>query len=210
MKIINKASTGLLLTGLLLGNIANAAIISDYSKIDSVNDNWGIVYQGGYGETFDYATLLNSLAPGSTVALASSSSDGSLTFDLFAATDLSILQTITAYNSTLWSDGAYWYRNSSSVGFSLGSQISQSSADITGIFSADDGTADFDISWHGGLTDVEGGWRSGLTSGLNYDNIWQRYVLVDSGPASVPEPSTLAIFALGMIGLASRRFKKQS
>ncbi|MDO6447576.1 PEP-CTERM sorting domain-containing protein, partial [Colwellia sp. 1_MG-2023] len=26
----------------------------------------------------------------------------------------------------------------------------------------------------------------------------------------VPEPSTLAIFALGMIGLASRRFKKQS
>jgi hypothetical protein len=28
--------------------------------------------------------------------------------------------------------------------------------------------------------------------------------------AKVPEPSTLAIFALGMIGLASRRFKKQS
>jgi hypothetical protein len=27
---------------------------------------------------------------------------------------------------------------------------------------------------------------------------------------SVPEPSTLAIFALGMMGLASRRFKKQS
>lgn len=27
--------------------------------------------------------------------------------------------------------------------------------------------------------------------------------------SSVPEPSTLAIFALGMIGLASRRFKKQ-
>jgi hypothetical protein len=32
----------------------------------------------------------------------------------------------------------------------------------------------------------------------------------DSPPESVPEPSTLAIFALGMIGLASRRFKKQS
>lgn len=28
--------------------------------------------------------------------------------------------------------------------------------------------------------------------------------------ASVPEPSTLAIFALGVIGLASRRFKKES
>jgi hypothetical protein len=32
--------------------------------------------------------------------------------------------------------------------------------------------------------------------------------VVDSQP--VPEPSTLAIFALGMIGLASRRFKKKS
>ncbi|WP_297818509.1 PEP-CTERM sorting domain-containing protein [uncultured Paraglaciecola sp.] len=31
-----------------------------------------------------------------------------------------------------------------------------------------------------------------------------------SGPTSEPEPSTLAIFALGIIGLASRRFKKQS
>jgi hypothetical protein len=31
-----------------------------------------------------------------------------------------------------------------------------------------------------------------------------------SSTSSVPEPSTLAIFALGMIGLASRRFKKQS
>ncbi|MCJ8321967.1 MAG: PEP-CTERM sorting domain-containing protein [Colwellia sp.] len=30
-----------------------------------------------------------------------------------------------------------------------------------------------------------------------------------TGTANVPEPSTLAIFALGMIGLASRRFKKQ-
>ena len=33
---------------------------------------------------------------------------------------------------------------------------------------------------------------------------------VTFGVTSVPEPSTLAIFALGMIGLASRRFKKQS
>ena len=30
------------------------------------------------------------------------------------------------------------------------------------------------------------------------------------GKVDVPEPSTLAIFALGMMGLASRRFKKQS
>jgi hypothetical protein len=35
-------------------------------------------------------------------------------------------------------------------------------------------------------------------------------IAVDYTVSSVPEPSTLAIFALGMIGLASRRFKKQS
>ena len=35
-------------------------------------------------------------------------------------------------------------------------------------------------------------------------------VTFDGQEVQVPEPSTLAIFALGMIGLASRRFKKQS
>jgi hypothetical protein len=39
--------------------------------------------------------------------------------------------------------------------------------------------------------------------GLSADSWTIRY-------AQVPEPSTLAIFALGMIGIASRRFKKQS
>jgi len=33
---------------------------------------------------------------------------------------------------------------------------------------------------------------------------------VDVGVSPIPEPSTLAIFALGMIGLVSRRFKKKS
>ena len=42
----------------------------------------------------------------------------------------------------------------------------------------------------------------------NYVGQWQASILVKS--ASVPEPTTLAIFALGMIGLASRRFKKKS
>jgi len=35
-------------------------------------------------------------------------------------------------------------------------------------------------------------------------------VLIKNTSQSVPEPTTLVIFALGMIGLASRRFKKQS
>ncbi|MFT5850480.1 MAG: hypothetical protein ACI87J_000428 [Colwellia sp.] len=49
-----------------------------------------------------------------------------------------------------------------------------------------------------------------------HDNAQHTQIRWSQGPAStkayldVPEPSTLAIFALGMIGLASRRFKKQS
>jgi hypothetical protein len=39
-------------------------------------------------------------------------------------------------------------------------------------------------------------------------NQWAGFVLIKS--TDVPEPSTLAIFALGIMGLAARRFKKQS
>jgi hypothetical protein len=47
------------------------------------------------------------------------------------------------------------------------------------------------------------------TSSLDYQSSWHGVYMVQKSE-SVPEPSTLAIFALGMIGLASRRFKKQS
>jgi len=39
---------------------------------------------------------------------------------------------------------------------------------------------------------------------------YQYETLATTTQTNVPEPSTLAIFALGMMGLASRRFKKQS
>jgi hypothetical protein len=47
--------------------------------------------------------------------------------------------------------------------------------------------------------------QSGATG---VSNAWSGVALVRTSIA-VPEPSTLAIFALGIIGLASRRFKKQ-
>jgi hypothetical protein len=46
---------------------------------------------------------------------------------------------------------------------------------------------------------------------LGFDDLrFGRSATNPNDPQSVPEPSTLAIFALGMIGLASRRFKKYS
>jgi len=54
--------------------------------------------------------------------------------------------------------------------------------------------------------------RAGYGSGFAFSNLNAHlfsFDAVDVG-VQVPEPSTLAIFALGIIGLASRRFKKQS
>lgn len=194
-------------------SIANASIVSDYSKIAASSDGWSIVYQGGYGTRFDYASILNSIAPGSTVALASSSSTGATTFDLFAATSLNILQTITLSNATVFADNAYWYRNSNSTGFAPVSYISQCGADATGTgvcgVSEDPALSDLRLSWHGGDSFVNGGWRSGNNIWLNSDDTWQRYVLVSNGN-HVPEPASLALLGLGILGLAATRRKQKA
>ena len=64
-----------------------------------------------------------------------------------------------------------------------------------------------------------GWWLNGMNeviyNGDIFTGVWDVNVSDNNSPTSwsaalvsVPEPSTLAIFALGMIGLASRRFKK--
>ena len=60
--------------------------------------------------------------------------------------------------------------------------------------------------------DVSGSFNTGKFGFYNYSQSQVRYTgfTEDKSPSTVPEPSTLAIFALGLIGLASRRFKKQS
>jgi hypothetical protein len=67
-------------------------------------------------------------------------------------------------------------------------------------------------------TDYTGGsaYRDNQTNGIFDINQpvsshgFERIFHIDLVAVDVPEPSTLAIFALGMIGLVSRRFKKQS
>lgn len=57
-------------------------------------------------------------------------------------------------------------------------------------------------SYNGGANS----WQVWDLFGLNQHGA--SFVYVEDQSTSVPEPSTLAIFALGMIGLASRRYKK--
>jgi len=61
------------------------------------------------------------------------------------------------------------------------------------------------------IFDVSGSFNSGKFGFYNYSQSHVRYTGFEEevSPSVVPEPSTLAIFALSMIGLASRRFKKK-
>ena len=71
----------------------------------------------------------------------------------------------------------------------------------TGIKIGIDGTNIFDVS---------GVFNSGKFGFYNYSQSLVRYTgFTEEVSQSVPEPSTLAIFALGIMGLAARRFKKQ-
>ncbi len=206
----------ILVAALLSCSFANAAIMSDYNKTAASSAGWSIAYQGSYGGSFDYAALLNSLAPGSQVALASSSSANALTFDLFAGTSRTTLQTMTAYNTTIFADDAYWYWNTGSVGFSPSALIHQTSADVGGAgwgYYDNLGDGDLRLSWHtGSASNVVGGWRSGLNTSLNGDRGWQRYVLVRDGQPSVPVSAPLTLIAFGMLalGLTRRQTKTNS
>lgn len=206
----------ILVAALLSCSFANAAIMSDYNKTAASSAGWSIAYQGSYGGSFDYAALLNSLAPGSQVALASSSSANALTFDLFAGTSRTTLQTMTAYNTTIFADDAYWYWNTGSVGFSPSALIYQTTADVGGAgwgYYDNLGDGDLRLSWHtGSATNVDGGWRSGLNTMLNGDQEWQRYVLVRDGKPSVPVSAPLTLIAFGMLalGLTRRQTKTNS
>jgi hypothetical protein len=87
-----------------------------------------------------------------------------------------------------------------------------------------DGGPFFNIEYDG-FTDIFTASVLGLSAGTHTismaiadvnDNSWDSTVFIQAGSFSdtdttdVPEPSTLAIFALSLMGLASRRFKKQS
>lgn len=63
------------------------------------------------------------------------------------------------------------------------------------------------------IFDITGSFNTGKFGFYNYSQSGVRYTGFEesvSPSVNVPEPSTLAIFALGLMGLVSRRFKSQS
>ena len=69
-------------------------------------------------------------------------------------------------------------------------------------------TADMAITTHSNPYVTDYNLHQNRDLSLDRGFVWADWT--ESAIEPVPEPSTLAIFALGLIGLASRRFKKQS
>ena len=93
------------------------------------------------------------------------------------------------------------------TGYSAGSQTLNWSTFIGGTL-VGSGNTSVNIPSIYGWSDMNGFDKLVFRSASDYtayDSVKVQYK-----STNVPEPSTLAIFALGMIGLASRRFKKQS
>lgn len=177
---------------------------------DTVVNTWGwsVIYRGDYNTNVSLSDLF---AGAQQYVMLAAIHDGSLTFDVLAATTLADLQTYTPQNTTHLSNGAQWYYNGGSFGFAgANDTISQGSADVAGPDERDR------LSWHGlnqdyGTTPTGAlyGWRSGDNTWLNDSSDWDRVVLTASFIAGIPEPSTWAMMILGFAGLGLIAYRRK-
>ncbi len=207
MKFLNAAFISLLLSTSFLVNIANAGLIleEDFDPITSAN--WtlsnGTVLGNPVSEFFE----LNALHFDGNGARSATTN----AFDMSTGGLLSFMLKIGGANDTATFEDA------------------DSGEDVLIQYAANDGAwenllvidteellykdawgmVNISITGLAMSSNTKFQWIQAKHSGNNWDN-WAIDNVKLSNNVDVPEPSTLAIFALGMMGLASRRFKKKA
>lgn len=220
-----KALKGLL-TGLVLltSSLSQAGIITlDFEGVGN-NATINEFYNGGtdslgnsgvnYGISFgtDALGCIDSDATGGGCNFANEPTADTVMFFLSGS---SILNNSAGFDTGF----SFYYTSSASVSVDVYSELNLTGVLLGTINLATnwkdnncigDPTGDF-CNWDVGSLAFTGSAKSidfgGTANQVGFDNI--TFGSVDPDKVEVPEPSTLAIFALGMMGLASRRFKKQ-
>jgi len=216
-KVFNAALVSVLLVVSNLSNVANAGLIT----INAVNGGYynsngshsggthtntytsGDMYHSWYG--FDLSGLNFTILNSASISIVNSASSSGGDFELYEVnTPYSNLGTVTSlsiFNDL--SDGAL-LASGSVTNASLLATTTFNNVGLSEI------TNNIGSAWAFGVYNPTGGSGSNGLFGWNSAPQATLTLTFDETTTPVPEPSTLAIFALGMIGLASRRFKKQS
>lgn len=205
---MNFKSVKLLLAGLMLtlSSVANASIIFSEDFDPITGGTWtisnGVVFGSGNAEFYDNNALYFN---GS--GLRSANTTG---FDLLNGDNISFFLRQGQYPSTTYFEGA------DGIGEAIDFSYSTNGVDYMTIFTFDPAAA-YDGSWTQFSFSLTAAmktastsfrWQQRSNSGSSFDHWAIDNVTVSSDSVNVPEPSSLLILALGMLGFGARRIKK--
>jgi len=220
-KFLNKALAGFVFSASCLVSVANAGIIySNDFESDSTAAQFTVsnsVVSAPNGESFigplNYGATptlnLNTLAAHSSITI---------DFDIYGLRSLDGINNSDYFE--FFVDGSsqfvdfYGHENGVIVGPTTGQLVSHEyNAFGYGNFYGGASTYHYSITYAHAASSISFGFKantdqSWTDEAFGLDNVVVSDNAVASAATSVPEPSTLAIFALGIMGLAARKFKK--
>lgn len=224
LNMLKAALAGLILSA---SSFASAGIIpfgiQNNTSVDSIiDDGWSYLYRENAGLTSSIADVFGGLNDNDWIIIAGIRNSDNIAL-AHAAITWGEFSTYTSKNQTHTFNGADWYFNGSSLGFTaIGDSINQSSADTSAYINNNQALSihtNYTSGSHNQIssniqnaavspTFFGSGWSMGGVRSLNGSSDYDYAFFVER--TDVPEPSTLAIFALAIMGLAAKRSKNIS